>query len=178
MQIRGYEQGYQQAYQLNGTSQGVQNITAAQSGSDSKTETSPNQTTSTKADQTKVTSDSLRLKADEQRVISHENAHKSAGGQYAGSAHYSYTTGPDGKRYISGGEVSIDLSTGKTPEETIAKMQQVRRAALAPADPSGQDVSVAAKASMIEMRAKMEYARSAESAKQMNGTANSISISA
>ncbi|MCE5312537.1 MAG: hypothetical protein LLF86_05235 [Nitrospiraceae bacterium] len=177
MQIRGYEQN-QQSYQLNDASQDVQKSTPAQYGPDTNTKSTEQQNSSTKADQVNLSAEVLKLKTDEQRVIAHENAHKAAGGQYAGSAHYSYTAGPDGKQYIAGGEVSIDLSTGKTPEDTASKMAQVIRAALAPADPSGQDIAVAARASMIETRARMEYARSSESANQMNGTANSISISA
>ena len=44
--------------------------------------------------------------------------------------------------YITGGEVRIDTSPAKDPEATIQKMQQVQRAAFAPADPSPQDQKV------------------------------------
>ena len=47
------------------------------------------------------------------------------------------------KRYAIGGEVQIDTSKEKTPQETIRKMQIVIRAALAPAEPSSQDLKVA-----------------------------------
>lgn len=96
------------------------------------------------------------MKANEQKVITHEAAHKAAGGTYAGGTSYSKSVGPDGKMYITGGEVSIDVSEGRTPEETIRKAQTVRAAAMAPADPSGQDYAVAAQASRMEQEARAE----------------------
>ena len=100
-----------------------------------------------------------KLKRIEARVIAHEMAHKVVGGQYAGSVRYEYTRGPDGRLYITGGEVSIDVSEEPTPEETIQKMEIVRRAALAPADPSPQDLAVAQTATIKEMRARLELWR-------------------
>ena len=75
-----------------------------------------------------------------------------------GGASYSYQTGPDNKRYAVAGEVSIDTSPGRTPEETIPKAQHIRATALAPADPSPQDHSVAAQASRMEGDARTELA--------------------
>lgn len=98
-----------------------------------------------------------KLKQRDQEVKAHEQAHKAAGGQYAGSASFEYTRGPDGKRYAVGGEVQIDVSEiAGDPAATKAKMQQVQRAALAPAQPSSQDRSVAAKASKKAARATQE----------------------
>lgn len=97
-----------------------------------------------------------RLKAREAKVIAHESAHKSAGGAVTGAVTYQYTTGPDGKRYITGGEVSISIQGGSTPEQTISNMEQVIRAALAPADPSPQDRAVASQAAAVEQQAKQE----------------------
>jgi len=97
-----------------------------------------------------------QLKRIEQKVKAHEMAHKSAGGDLAGSVHYKYTTGPDGKRYIVGGEVPIKFKQGKTPEETIEIAQRIKAAALAPADPSPQDLRVAARATAMEMQARAE----------------------
>jgi hypothetical protein len=97
-----------------------------------------------------------RLKQTEVKVKAHEAAHKAAGGNLASSASYSYTQGPDGRSYITGGEVQIDMSPGKTPQETISKMQQVIRAALAPADPSGQDRAVAAQAARQMAQAQQQ----------------------
>lgn len=107
-------------------------------------------------EQQKIGQEVLRLKEQEQKVIAHERAHQSAGGQYAGSASYQYTTGPDGKRYITGGEVQIDISPENTPSGTIRKMDQVKRAALAPADPSPQDRSVAASADAVRQKAQQD----------------------
>jgi hypothetical protein len=91
-------------------------------------------------------------------VRTHEEAHANTGGQFAGAPKYEYTTGPDGKRYATGGEVSIDVSVEDTPEETIQKMQQVKAAALAPSEPSAQDLRVAAEASQKTVEARKELA--------------------
>jgi len=98
------------------------------------------------------------LKSRDQEVRNHEQAHIAAGGAYVrGGASYSYQSGPDGKQYAIGGEVSIDTSSAKdNPAATIAKMQAVRSAALAPASPSGQDRAVAAAASQIEAQARID----------------------
>ncbi len=99
------------------------------------------------------------LKRIDSKVRAHEMAHIAAGGGLVrGGANYQYEIGPDGKQYATGGEVKIDMSVNPDdPEGAIQKMQQVRRAALAPADPSPQDRSVAQQASNIEaqMRAKL-----------------------
>ena len=92
----------------------------------------------------------------QREVIAHEQAHKAAAGEFGGGISYTYTEGPDGKRYITGGEVPIKLRQGATPEETLRNMQQVQAAANAPADPSGQDRQVAAKAAAIASRARSE----------------------
>lgn len=99
------------------------------------------------------------LKQRDQEVRAHEAAHAAAGGQYAGAPTYTYTQGPDGRRYATGGEVSIDLSPGRTPEETAQKADQIRAAALAPADPSGQDRAVAAAAAKMKLEAQAEAAK-------------------
>lgn len=99
------------------------------------------------------------LKARDQEVRAHEAAHAAAGGQYAGAPTYTYTQGPDGRRYATGGEVSIDLSPGRTPEETAQKADQIRAAALAPADPSGQDRAVAAAAAKMKLEAQAEASK-------------------
>lgn len=98
-----------------------------------------------------------RLKSRDQEVRSHEQAHLSAAGRYAaGGASFSYQKGPDGNKYAVGGEVPIDISPEKTPEETVRKMQVVKKAALAPANPSAADRQIAAQAGMAEARARQE----------------------
>lgn len=107
-----------------------------------------------------LTDDSkARIKAVEREVIAHEAAHKAVGGQFAGPVAYTYATAPDGTRYIVGGEVAISAPEGRTPEETIQIMEQVKRAALAPGSPSAQDIQVAAAAASAQMRARAEMAR-------------------
>jgi len=99
-----------------------------------------------------------KLAARDQEVRDHERAHMMAGGALVKrGASYQYTTGPDGKRYAVAGEVTIDSSVvSDNPQATITKMQQVRRAALAPAEPSAQDRSVATSASQKEAQARQE----------------------
>lgn len=99
------------------------------------------------------------LKARDQEVKVHEQAHAAIGGQYAGAPSYEYETGPDGQQYAVGGEVRIDVSpVPNDPRATIQKMQQVKAAALAPAEPSSADRSVAAQASRTLMEAQADLA--------------------
>ena len=109
------------------------------------------------------------LKARDAEVRQHERAHlAAAGSSAAGGASFDYVTGPDGQRYATGGEVQLDTGTVTgDPEATIRKAQQIRRAALAPAQPSSQDRSVAAAATRMEMEARIELAQQrAEQARQ------------
>lgn len=100
-----------------------------------------------------------QLSARDQEVRAHERAHQAVAGPYAGSASYSYQSGPDGKRYAIGGEVPIDVSPiPGDPRATIAKMQTVKAAAMAPAEPSSQDRRVAASASQAMMDAQQQLA--------------------
>ena len=122
------------------------------------------------------------LKARDREVKAHEMAHIAAGGQYiTGRANYEYQTGPDGKRYAVGGEVSIDTSeVNGDPEATIRKMQVVRRAALAPAKPSAQDRAVAAQATQKEINARQELReeKSAEDKEDLSPNKHSVTITA
>lgn len=104
-----------------------------------------------------------KLKARDREVRAHELAHLTAAGSLATSgASFTYQRGPDGASYAIGGEVQIDTSSGSNPEETIRKAQIIRAAAQAPAEPSGQDRSVAAKASQMEAKARAELATADE----------------
>nr|WP_288355447.1 putative metalloprotease CJM1_0395 family protein [uncultured Pseudomonas sp.] len=95
----------------------------------------------------------------DREVRAHEQAHAAVGGVHAGSPTYTYTQGPDGKRYASGGEVGIDVgAVANDPQATITKMEIVIRAALAPAEPSGQDRSVASQAQAQLAAARAELA--------------------
>lgn len=99
-----------------------------------------------------------KLKKRDAEVKAHEQAHISAGGGYVrGGAHYEYITGPDGNRYANGGEVSIEVSeVPDNPQATVEKARIVRRAALAPAEPSSTDRAIAAEATRMEQKAQQE----------------------
>ncbi len=97
------------------------------------------------------------LKQRDREVRAHEAAHLAAAGQYATSgARYTYQRGPDGRNYAVGGSVGIDVSAEADPELTIRKADQIKRAALAPAEPSAQDRSVAASAVSLKQQAQKE----------------------
>jgi hypothetical protein len=99
------------------------------------------------------------LAARDREVRAHEQAHAGVGGAHTGGASYTYTRGPDGKRYATDGEVSVDTSAVPgDPAATLTKMDIVRRAALAPAEPSSQDLRVAAQAQATAAQARAELA--------------------
>jgi len=124
------------------------------------------------------------LQARDQQVHAHEMAHKAVGGRYTGVPHYSYATGPDHQQYAVGGEVSIDVSpVPNDPKATITKMQVVRSAALAPAQPSGSDMGVASAATRIQQEATMELVqerfqevKGTQKAEEQNVRAGSVGI--
>ena len=84
-----------------------------------------------------LTEDELKevqeLSLRDMEVRAHEQAHKSAAGSHGGSISLTFRKGPDGKRYAVEGEVPVDMSAVKgDPEATVAKMEQIHRAALPP----------------------------------------------
>lgn len=117
--------------------------------------THANQTSLTAEQQAEVS----KLQKIDREVRQHEMAHMAAGaGMVTSGASYTYTRGPDGQNYAVAGEVSIDTSPGRTPEETIARAERIQAAALAPAEPSSQDRSVAAQAAQMAAQARQELA--------------------
>lgn len=113
------------------------------------------------------------LKKRDSAVRSHESAHQAVGGSLVRGKTLNYTVGPDGKQYAIGGEVKIDISeVPDNPSATISKMQQVRRAALAPVDPSAQDRSAASLASSIEAKADAELIKNRSEGISDNKKAN------
>ena len=99
-----------------------------------------------------------KLQARDREVRAHEQAHIAAGGQHvSGGASFTYQAGPDGRQYAIGGAVQIDTTpVPGDPEATEEKARAVRRAALAPANPSATDQNVAAKATTMESKARAE----------------------
>lgn len=116
-----------------------------------------------------------KLQARDREVRAHEAAHVAAGAGLASGASFTYQRGPDGVNYAIGGEVRISTSPGRTPEETIEKARQIQAAALAPADPSGQDRAVAAAAAAMAQEAQAELAQAKTEEAEGAGTAGSAS---
>ena len=100
-----------------------------------------------------------KLQATDTEVRAHEAAHQAGGGGLAGGASFSYTRGPDNKMYAVAGEVPISMEEGSSPQETIANARKVQAAAMAPANPSPQDYSVASSARVMEMKAQQQLAK-------------------
>lgn len=100
-----------------------------------------------------------KLKLIDSEVKAHEQAHLAAAAGISASApSYTYQEGPDGKKYAVGGEVSVSFSKGNDPQENISKAETMRAAALAPADPSSQDMAVAQQAEQIIAEAEQQIA--------------------
>ncbi len=154
----------EQGAELSGASEGVQSapVAEAQRGSGQEGGEPARAATGQKGTDGEALTQAERLQVAELELIdtkvrAHEMAHLAAAGSYAtGGANFQYVKGPDGKRYAVGGEVGIDTGKESTPEATISKMQTVRAAALAPADPSPQDRKVAARASLVITEASHE----------------------
>lgn len=99
----------------------------------------------------------MKLASRDRQVRAHEAAHAAVGGQYTSAPSFTYQKGPDGRMYAIGGEVDIDVSpVSGDPQATLEKARLVRRAALAPANPSAQDRQVAMEARKMAMEARAE----------------------
>lgn len=140
---------------LGGELSGENDTTA--NGDDAKMQRADSQKQAVSEEREVQKQDEIRvLAARDREVRAHEQAHAAIGGAFAGAPKYQFERGPDGVNYAVGGEVPIDVSPAATPEATISKMQAVRRAALAPAEPSPQDRRVAQEAIAAEARARQE----------------------
>jgi hypothetical protein len=114
-----------------------------------------------------------KLKEINRKVVQHEMQHQAAAGDLFRGVSYSYTTGPDNKKYAVSGEVKIDMKEiPDDPEATAQKMQKVQRAALAPSDPSPQDYAVAQQAKRIETKARDEARK--KKLEEVEGNANNV----
>jgi hypothetical protein len=100
------------------------------------------------------------LRSRDREVRAHEMAHLSVAGSLSrGGPTFEFVVGPDGQRYAVAGEVQIDTSgVPGDPEATLQKAQQIQQAALAPAQPSAQDRSVAIAAAAMAAEARAEIA--------------------
>lgn len=106
----------------------------------------------------KIQDEIRMLAARDKEVRAHEQAHAAIGGAYAGAPKYQFEQGPNGVNYAIGGEVPIDVSPAATPEQTLEKAQTIRRAAMAPSEPSPQDRQVAQEAVQLEATARQQIA--------------------
>ena len=129
------------------------------SSSESKTAATTRYTASkqlTEAQQQKVT----ELQQIDRNVRAHEQAHMAAGhGVVTSGPNYTYTYGPDGKQYATGGEVGIDTAYERKPEANIDKGIRIQAAALAPKDPSPQDYRVATVGEQMESTGRTDLRR-------------------
>lgn len=146
---------------------------------DAKKETPTEHSSNTASNIQGLTADQIKqittLKARDIEVKAHEQAHLSAAGQYAlGGASFNFQTGPDGVSYAIGGEVKIDTSVVPgDPAATLRKADIIMRAALAPAEPSGQDIAVAASATAMAAKAQAELAKTNQEQLQNSTAADS-----
>lgn len=106
------------------------------------------------------------LKRRDRAVRTHEQAHAAVAGPYArGGPVYEYQRGPNGQMFAVGGHVKLDTSpVAGDPQATLDKAETLRRAAMAPAQPSAQDRRVAAEVAgmALEARAELRAAQTRE----------------
>ncbi|GEM_PF-2366236 len=116
-----------------------------------------------------------KLKEIDRKVRAHEMAHLAAAAGIAVSgANFIYKRGPDGINYAVGGDVTIDASKERDPQSTIDKARRIVSAAMAPADPSPQDRSVASAARSMEAQARIELMRQQQGESPGNTSNSSI----
>tara|TARA_R110001583_G_scaffold59932_4_gene178367 strand:+ start:6752 stop:7717 length:966 start_codon:yes stop_codon:yes gene_type:complete len=169
---KGDQQGGQQNENKDSSQQSATNETPNEDKTNDSSESEPQKQD---VQQERVINE---LQRRDKEVRSHELAHAAVGGSFTGAPNYSFETGPDGQRYAVEGEVSVDLSTvAGNPSATITKMQKVHAAALAPADPSAQDIQVAANAIQIILQAQSELQiQDSPTVKSANDNENSLAI--
>jgi bacterioferritin-associated ferredoxin len=87
------------------------------------------------------------------KIMAHEQAHASAAGGFGGGIHIEY----DSNGIAVAGHVPVRMPAldPSAPDKAISAGRQVRAAALAPIDPSGADLGVAAAASAIEAQGQV-----------------------
>lgn len=90
-------------------------------------------------------------------IMAHEQAHASAAGSLGGGIHIQY----DGNGVAVAGHVPISIPglDRENPEVSYKNYSVVRSAALAPGDPSGQDMAVASTAQSLMGQAQVLMSR-------------------
>ncbi len=85
-----------------------------------------------------------QLRARDRKVRAHELLHYRTGRPYTRAPEYWFVTGPRGRRFAITGVTLFDTTLDTSdPEQAIRKLQALKRAALAPRDPSRIDLRVA-----------------------------------
>ena len=142
--------------------QGVQQDSRGLEKNEASTESDNKEQQQTNKDTSQLTNEEKaylsELRGIDSKVRAHEAAHQS-GPAAVGGANFTYTKGLDGVMYAIGGEVPVSIETGSTPQESISNLQGVIATALAPADPSPQDLSIASRARVMMMQAQQELAQ-------------------
>lgn len=96
-----------------------------------------------------------QLKSRDKEVRSHEASHSiSPELVKIGSAQFDYTIGPDGKAYATGGRVTLSTGSAMTPEEALSKAEALKKASMAPGEPSTKDFQALNAAVAMEFEAK------------------------
>ena len=95
------------------------------------------------------------LKRRDKEVRVHEAAHGSDPRLVKiGAAQFDYTIGPDGKAYATGGKVTLSTGSARTPEEALSKAEALKKAAMAPGEPSSKDFQALSSAIDMESEAR------------------------
>lgn len=154
------EQSAESAVPLNRRSRSEKNTSSAESANDPFAENPESENSEQdEAEELEKQAVIRQLAARDQDVRQHEAAHSAVGSALAGAPQFNYVRGPDGVLYAESGEVSISLRVASDdPQVVLSVAEQVQRAALAPAEPSGQDRRVAAQAAQIAQQARSELA--------------------
>ncbi len=97
------------------------------------------------------------LEERDQEVRAHEQEHLNEAGEHArGGPVFETYTASNGKTFVTGGKVEVDMGETGDAKKTADKMAKIRKAALAPATPSQQDRAVEAEAAGKESTARAQ----------------------
>jgi hypothetical protein len=116
-----------------------------------------------------------QLKKTDREVRIHEQAHQTAAGRFGGTPSYTFFKGPDGIAYAVGGQVPIKIEKDKDPNKTIENAEIIKNAALAPSDPSSQDIIVASNADKMIEDAKLKLDKN-KNTPEKNPTGEKLNI--
>ena len=102
-------------------------------------------------------------------VRKHENDHLAEAGEFAASGPLLDLTeaASNGKSYVTSGKVMVNVGeVSGDPVKTIQKMKKIEKSSLKPAEPSDQDLRVAADAGIKRQKAEVELAEKRRKAEE------------